>query len=226
MTWHEITSSDQSGSVPIGRPISNVKIFLLDCHLNQVPVGVPGELYVEEMSCAGIPEGPELSSERFIVYPFGAGSSIRLFRTGDLGCYLPNGEIEYLGRTDHQVKIRGVRVELGEIEAVLASQPKIRDAVVILADRSGQQRLTAYFEVRPGLYPDVEELRRFMKSRLPDPMVPSEYLVSMRFRCSQAARLIGRPWHCRPRHTRLVTVATLLLRRQPRNALQRSGVTC
>ncbi|MGB8538131.1 MAG: amino acid adenylation domain-containing protein [Acidobacteriaceae bacterium] len=178
VTWHEITAGDQSGPVPIGRPISNVQIFLFDCDLNQVPVGVPGELYVGgDCLAQGYLGRPALTSERFIVHRFGAGSSVRLFRTGDLGCYLPNGEIRYLGRTDNQVKIRGVRVELGEIEAVLASQPKIRDAVVILADRSGQQRLTAYFEVRPGLHPDVDELRRFMKSSLPDPMVPSEYLV-------------------------------------------------
>ncbi len=178
VTWHEITRSDQSGPVPIGRPISNVNIFILDRYLNHVPVGVPGELYVGgDCLAQGYLRRPELTSERFIPHPFEPGSSVRLFRTGDLGRYLPNGEIEYLGRTDNQVKIRGVRVELGEIEAVLASQPKIRDAVVILANRSGQQRLTAYFEVRPGLRPDVDELRRFMRSRLPDPMVPSEYLM-------------------------------------------------
>ena len=178
VTWHEITNSDQSGQVPIGRPISNVRIFLFDRHLNQVPVGVPGEIYVGgDCLAQGYLRRPELTSERFILHPREPGGSVRLFRTGDLGRYLPNGEIEYLGRCDNQVKIRGVRVELEEIEAVLASQPKILNAVVILADRSGQQRLTAYFEVRPGLHPDVDELRRFMKSRLPDPMVPSEYLV-------------------------------------------------
>jgi acyl carrier protein len=90
---------------------------------------------------------------------------------------LPDGEIEYLGRSDNQVKIRGIRVELGEIEAVLASEPKVRDAIVILADRNGQQSLTAYLEVRSGLYPDVDELRRFMRSRVPEHMVPSDYLV-------------------------------------------------
>jgi acyl carrier protein len=90
---------------------------------------------------------------------------------------MPNGEIEYLGRTDNQVKIRGIRVELGEIEVVLASQPKVRDAVVILADRLGQQRLTAYLEVRSGLRADADELRQFMRSRLPEHMVPADYLV-------------------------------------------------
>ena len=99
------------------------------------------------------------------------------FKTGDLGRYLPNGEIEYLGRTDNQVKIRGIRVELGEIEAVLASQPMVRDAVAVLADRLGQQRLTAYLEVRPGHQPDVDELRRFVRSRLPEYMVPSDYFI-------------------------------------------------
>jgi acyl carrier protein len=111
------------------------------------------------------------------MHQFEPSTSVRLFRTGDLGRYMPNGEIEYLGRTDNQVKIRGIRVELGEIEAVLASQPKVRDAVVILADRVGQQRLTAYLELRSALHPDADELRRFVRSRLPDHMVPSEYLV-------------------------------------------------
>ena len=148
VTWHEITKSNQYGQVPIGRPITNVKIFILDRHLNQVPIGVPGELYMGgDCLALGYFRRPELTAERFIMHQFEPSTSVRLFRTGDLGRYMPNGEIEYLGRTDNQVKIRGIRVELGEIEAVLASQPKMRDAVVILADRVGQQRLTAYLEL-------------------------------------------------------------------------------
>ena len=178
VTWHEITKNDRSGPIPIGRPISNVRMFILDRHLNQVPVGVPGELYVEgDCLAQGYFRRPELTAERFIAHHFEPSSSVRLFRTGDLGRYLSNGEIECLGRTDNQVKIRGMRVELGEIEAVLASQPKVRAAIVILADRSGQQRLTAYLEVRSGLRTDADELRRFMRSRLPDHMVPADYLV-------------------------------------------------
>jgi amino acid adenylation domain-containing protein len=178
VTWHEITGHDQKGPVPIGRPISNVQTFILDRHLNQVPVGVRGELYVGgDCLARGYFRRPELTSEHFIAHHLEPSSSVRLFRTGDLGRYMPNGEIEYLGRTDNQVKIRGVRVELGEIEALLASHPKIRDAVVVLADRSGQQRLTAYVEVRPGLRAEVDDLRRYLRSRLPDLMVPSDYVI-------------------------------------------------
>ena len=178
VTWCEITKDDRKGPVHIGRPISNVQIFILDHHMNQVPVGVPGEIHVGgDCVALGYLRRPELTFERFIAHHFEPENSIRLFRTGDLGRFLPNGEIDYLGRTDRQVKIRGVRVELEEIEAVLASQPMVRDAVVILADRSGQQKLTAYLGVRSGLHPDVDELRRFMRSRLPEHMVPLDYLI-------------------------------------------------
>ncbi len=177
VTWHEI-AKNRNGPVPIGRPITNVQIFIVDRHLNQVPVGVPGEIYAGgDCVAVGYLKRPELTSERFIVHHFEREGSVRLFKTGDLGRFLSNGEIEYLGRTDNQVKIRGIRVELGEIEAVLASQPMVRDAVAVLTDRSGQQRLTAYLAVRSGLHPDVDELRRFMRARLPEHMVPSDYLV-------------------------------------------------
>lgn len=178
VTWHEITAADRNRLVPIGRPITNTQMFILDRHMNQVPVGVPGEIHVGgDCVALGYLGKPELTSERFIVHHFESGGSVRLFKTGDLGRYLPNGEIEYLGRSDNQVKIRGIRVELGEIEAVLASQPMVRDAVALLIERSGQQRLTAYLEFRSGLHPDVDELRRFMRSRLPAYMVPSDYLI-------------------------------------------------
>ena len=178
VTWHEITKSDWSGPVPIGRPVSNVQMFILDRHLNQVPIGVQGELFVGgDCVALGYLGRPELTSERFITHHFEVGHSVRLFRTGDIGRYLSNGEIEYLGRTDNQVKIRGVRVELAEIESVLGSHPAVRDAVVILTDRSEQQKLTAYLEGRSGIYPDLDELRRFMRSRLPEQMIPSDYFI-------------------------------------------------
>jgi amino acid adenylation domain-containing protein len=178
VTWHEITKDDRNGPVPIGKPITNSQMFILDRHLNQVPVGVPGEIHVGgDCVALGYLRKPGLTSERFIDHDYEPGSSVRLFKTGDLGRYLANGEIEYLGRTDNQVKIRGIRVELGEIEVVLASQPMVRGAVAVLADRFGQQRLTAYLEVRSGFQPDVDELRRFMRSRLPEYMVPSDYFI-------------------------------------------------
>jgi amino acid adenylation domain-containing protein len=178
VTFHEVAGNERNGLAPIGQPISNVQIFILDRYLNQVPIGVPGEIYVGgDCLARGYFRRPELTAERFITHGFGHCRPSRMFKTGDLGRYLPNGKIEYLGRTDNQVKIRGVRVELGEIEAVLVSQPTVRNAIVILADKDGLQRLTAYLEVRSGLNPDIDELRRFMRSRLPDHMVPSDYLI-------------------------------------------------
>jgi amino acid adenylation domain-containing protein len=178
VTCHEVIFEQPNASIPIGRPISNVQIFVCDRYLNRVPVSVPGEIYVGgDCLAQGYLGWPDLTSERFITYQFEPGKSIRLFKTGDLGRYLSNGEIEYLGRTDNQVKIRGIRVELGEIEAVLASKEEVRNAVVMLDDRSGQPRLTAYLEVHSESHPDVDELRRFLRSTLLDPMVPSDYLV-------------------------------------------------
>ena len=178
VTWHEVTENDARKLVPIGKPISNVQTFIFDSHLNQVPVGVPGEIHIGgDCLAKGYFNRPGLTSERFITHHFETGHSARLFKTGDLGRYLPTGELEYLGRTDNQVKIRGMRVELGEIEAVLATHPVVRNAIVILGDRSAQQRLVAYLEIRPGLYPDDGELRRFMRSKLPNHMIPADYLV-------------------------------------------------
>ena len=177
----DVTCADitrNNGQVSIGRPISNVQLFLLDRYLNQVPIGVPGEIYVGgDCLALGYLRRPELTAERFIAHSFEPGSRARLFKTGDLGRYLPNGEVEYLGRTDNQVKIRGIRVELGEIETVLASYPQVRDAVVLLADRSGRERLTAYLEMHFGQRLEIDGLRRYLRSRLPEHMVPSDYLV-------------------------------------------------
>ena len=178
VTCVDVTRSNQNRLVSIGRPISNVQLFLLDRHLNQVPIGVPGEIYVGgDCLSPGYLRRPELTAERFILHHFEPGPSVRLFKTGDLGRYLANGEIEYLGRIDNQVKIRGMRVELGEIEAVLTCHPEVRDAVVLLAERSGQQRLYAYLEASTGRRTDVDELRRYMRSRLPEHMVPSDYFA-------------------------------------------------
>ena len=178
VSWVNVTRNNQNSKVPIGRPISNVQLFLLDRHLNRVPIGVQGEIYVGgDCLALGYLRRPELTAERFMLHHFEPDTPVRLFKTGDFGRYLPSGEIEYLGRTDNQVKIRGMRVEPGEIEAVLTCHPEVRDAVVLLADRSGQQRLIAYLETNAGLSPEVDELRRYMRSRLPEHMVPSDYFV-------------------------------------------------
>ena len=178
VTWCEIRPANCSGAVPIGRPITNVQMFILDRHMNQVPAGVLGEIHVGgDCLAIGYLNRPELTFERFVLHHIEPGRSVRLFKTGDLGRFLPNGEIEYLGRTDNQVKLRGIRVELGEIEAVLRSHPIVRDAVVVFADQSGLQRLSSYLEAHSELNPDIDDLRRFMRSRLPEYMIPSDYLI-------------------------------------------------
>jgi amino acid adenylation domain-containing protein len=169
----------QAASPPIGRPISNTQIYLLDGLLEPVPVGVAGEIYIGGEGVArGYLNRPELTAERFIASPFVAGD--RLYKTGDLGRYLADGNIEFLGRNDFQVKIRGYRIELGEIEARLSSYPGVREAVVLTReDETGDKRLVAYIVSvePPGAAPLVEELRDFLRQKLPEYMVPSAFVT-------------------------------------------------
>ena len=138
--------NQQLTRVPIGRPIANTQIYILDQHLNATPLGVPGELYIGGISLArGYLNQPELTTEKFIPNPFSSNLETRLYKTGDLARYLPDGNIEFLERVDNQVKIRGFRIELGEIEAFLARHPKVRETVVTLReDYPGNKRLVAY----------------------------------------------------------------------------------
>ncbi|HLJ02689.1 MAG TPA: amino acid adenylation domain-containing protein [Solirubrobacteraceae bacterium] len=155
---------------PIGRPISGSRLYLLDRHLQPVPVGVPGELYIGGMTLArGYLARPELTAERFIADPFADG---RLYRTGDLARYLPDGNIEYLGRADHQVKIRGFRVEPGEVEAALRTHPAVGEAFVMAREDAGERRLVAYLIPSNGAI-DSDELRAHLRRSLPEYMVPS-----------------------------------------------------
>ena len=163
--------------VPIGRPIANVRIYILDANGAPVPMGVAGELYI---GGAGVARGylnrPEMTAERFIASPFVAGD--RLYKTGDVARYLPDGTIEYLGRNDFQVKIRGFRIELGEIEARLADHESVRNAVVLAReDVSGDKRLVAYYTVRDGAAVGVEVLRAHVQATLPKYMVPAVYVA-------------------------------------------------
>jgi amino acid adenylation domain-containing protein len=163
----------------IGRPIANTQIYLLDSHLRPVPVGVPGELYVGGVGLArGYVNRPELTAERFIPDPFSREPGARLYRTGDLARYLPNGEIDFLGRVDYQVKIRGHRIELEEVEAALVAHPGVREAAVAAReDAAGAKRLVAYLvpQRQPG--PTHGELRSALKAKLPDYMVPSVFVM-------------------------------------------------
>jgi amino acid adenylation domain-containing protein len=174
-------SETQDGAVdlPIGRPIANVRVYVLDRHEEPVPVGVAGELFI---GGSGVTHGylnqPALTAAKFIPDPFATDPGGRLFRTGDLVRYRPDGTLEFVGRSDRQVKIRGFRVELGEIEAVLGQHPAVRSLVVTAReDLPGATRLVAYV-VPAGSSPGiVEELSRLARSRLPEQMVPEAFLL-------------------------------------------------
>lgn len=165
--------------VPIGRPVANTQIYLLDPRLQPTPIGVPGELYIGGVQLArGYLKRPELTAEKFVPDPFSSEPGARLYRTGDLARYLPDGAIEYLGRIDFQVKIRGFRIELGEVESVLANHPAIHEIVVVArADQAGNQQLVAYIVLVPNHHPTAGELRDFAQQRLPEYMVPAVFVV-------------------------------------------------
>jgi amino acid adenylation domain-containing protein len=173
--FHQVQSGD--GPIPIGRPITNTQIYLLDSYLQPVPIGVAGELHIGGLGLArGYLNLPHLTAEKFIPNPFSAEPGARLYRTGDLARYLADGNIEFLGRVDNQVKIRGFRIELGEIETVLAQIPGVREAVVVVREDEAEKRLVAYLVPNQDSIPTIAELRSFLKSKLPDYMIPSAFV--------------------------------------------------
>jgi amino acid adenylation domain-containing protein len=165
-------------TVPIGRPISNLQIYILDRYGNPVPVGVPGELHIGGVGLArGYLNRPELTAEKFVENPFREEPGARLYKTGDLARYRADGVIEYIGRIDHQVKIRGFRIELGEIEAALKRHEDISECVVLAReDAPGQKRLVAYV-VQKERPLSATELRNWLKDRLPEYMVPVAFVT-------------------------------------------------
>ena len=175
-TAYRVTGREE-GVIPLGRPIANTSIYIFDPHGKPVPDNVTGEIFIGGDGLArGYLNRPGLTAERFITRWLAPNQSPRLYRTGDLGRLRSNGEIEYLGRVDNQVKLRGLRIELGEIESVLASHAAIREAVVTMTGEGDQQKLTAYVVVNEGkTAPSAEEMRRTLRSKLPEHMLPAAY---------------------------------------------------
>ena len=177
-TYSSYTERTAGGPQTIGRPIANTQIYILDPYGNPSPIGMPGEIYI---GGAGVARGyfnrPELTAEKFIPNPFSSEINSRLYRTGDLGRFLPDGKIELVGRTDHQVKVRGFRIELGEIESVLSQHPEVRDAVVaVREDRPGDKVLIAYVVGLSGSSVEADQLKQFLRARLPAYMIPSGWV--------------------------------------------------
>lgn len=177
VTWWPASRSDSSVPVPIGFPVWNTQMYVLDKRLRPVPANVAGDLYIAGIQVArGYLGRPDLTSERFINDPFQADG--RMYRTGDLAYRRRDGALVFLGRSDHQVKIRGQRVELGEIEAAIQTSGQAAHvAVVAREDRPGDQRIVAYVTPRSGTRPDIDAIREHIARRLPDHMVPSHFLV-------------------------------------------------
>jgi amino acid adenylation domain-containing protein len=165
--------------VPIGYPVANTQMYILDPQLQPVPLGCTGELHIGGIQVArGYLKRPELTTEKFIPDPFSSDPKDRLYKTGDLSRYLPDGSIEYLGRTDFQVKMRGLRIELGEIEARVTEFPGVNQCIVLMReDRPGDKRLVAYLSAEENHSISISELRGHLSSVLPDYMVPAHFVV-------------------------------------------------
>ena len=179
VTWWACKRGSGQRVVPIGRPIANTQIYVLDSHLQPVPIGVAGELYIAGVSLArGYLNRADLTAEKFIPHPFSNEPGARLYKTGDLARYLPDGAIEFLGRADNQVKIRGYRIELGEIESALGEHHLVRHATVLAReDGRGDKKLVAYVVPQEFSAPTTSELTAFLKQKLPQQMIPSAFLL-------------------------------------------------
>ncbi len=171
--WEEIPAT-----LPIGRPIANTKIYILDEQLQQLPIGIAGDLYVSGPGLArGYHDRPEITAEKFIKDSFSPEPNARMYKTGDRARYLANGDIEFAGRTDDQVKIRGYRVELKEIESVLGSHSGTREVAVIAREEKGEKTLVAYVVPSRDQTPTGSELRTYLKQKLPHYMVPAAFVL-------------------------------------------------
>jgi amino acid adenylation domain-containing protein len=179
-SWYRVENVPEKAlTIPIGKPVSNTTIYILDSSLQPVPVGITGELYAGGDGLAReYLNRPELTAEKFVQDPFNEEPGKRLYKTGDLARYMPDGTIEFLGRIDHQVKIRGFRIEPGEIEAVLGRHPDVRETVVIVREKQpGDKRLIAYVVLNEKSDITTGKLRSFLKATMPEYMVPTAFVM-------------------------------------------------
>ena len=178
-TCAEVKEGTSNAAPPIGRPLPNTQAYVVDQHLQPLPIGVPGELLVGGVQLtSGYLNRPELTAEKFIPNPFSAEPAARLYKTGDLVRLLPDGNIEFLGRIDHQVKIRGVRIELGEIEAGIVRHPAVREVVVLAReDHPGDKRLVAYLVADSPPADLVNQVRALLRTMMPEHMVPAAFVL-------------------------------------------------
>ena len=177
--------------MPIGRPISNTQLYVLDPWMQPAAIGVVGELYIGGVAVGrGYWRKADLTAERFVPDPFNRARGARLYRTGDLVRYMPEGNIEYVGRIDNQVKIRGNRIELGEIEAALSEQPGVSEAVVVVREETpGDARLVGYVVWEAGVETNSAALREELRRRLPDYMVPAALVTLERMPLSPSGKV-------------------------------------
>jgi amino acid adenylation domain-containing protein len=178
VTYWECDRHSPLSTVPIGKPVGNTQVYVLDHCLHPVPIGVPGELYLGGVQVGrGYWNRPELTAQKFVPDPFSEDPQARLYKTGDLCRWLTNGTVDYLGRLDFQVKIHGLRIELGEIEAALNRHESVRQSIVVAHESHGDKSLVAYVEPRNGVPPSASDLRAHLKRDLPEYMIPSEFVA-------------------------------------------------
>jgi amino acid adenylation domain-containing protein len=214
VTCYEVDNTHGLDSIPIGRPIANTELYILDSNFEPVPVGVPGEICIGGEGLArGYLARPELTAERFVAHPFSKQPGARLFRMGDIGRYLPDGNVEYRGRRDHQVKIRGFRVELGEIEATLVKHPQVEQAIVVAVDGEREKQLVAYLTAN-GEAPANTELRAHLRRTLADYMIPQGFVLLDSFPLTASGK-INRLALPRPKPGELATRADFIAPRNP-----------
>ncbi len=190
-TYYRCSPVTDERTIPIGRPVANTQVYILHDNLGPVPPGIAGEIYIGGNGLAwGYLNRPQLTAEKFIPDPFSAEAGARLYKTGDLGRYSANGNVEYVGRVDTQVKVRGFRIELGEIEAKLKENAAVRDAVAIASeDEKGRKRLVAYVITDRESTVTPDELRRYLKNKLPEHMAPAAVVFLDRLPLTQSGKV-------------------------------------